>query len=344
MPELPIIDVRSDTVTHPTRAMREAMLNAEVGDDVYGDDPTVHRLERLAADLLGKEAALFVPTGNFGNQLALFTHCGRGDEVILGDDCHIVWHETGGAAVIAGVQLRTIESDKGVIRAEEVKKRIRDGSDIHWPKTGLICLENAHSNGRVIPLSAMADVAAVARLHGVPVHLDGARVFNAAVHLGCEVHEITQYADSVMCCLSKGLAAPVGSILAGTHEFIAKARRNRKLLGGGMRQVGVLAAPGILALTEMVERLPEDHARAQRLAERLAALPGLDVDRSDVHINMVWFDLAPEVDTAKLMATLAAAGIRANPPEDGRMRLVTHWQIDDAALERLITAFATALG
>jgi len=344
MPELPIIDVRSDTVTHPTRAMREAMLDAEVGDDVYGDDPTVQRLEALAAEVLGKEAALFVPTGNFGNQLALFTHCDRGDEVILGDDCHIVWHETGGAAVIAGVQLRTIESDNGVLRAEQVAKRLRIGSDIHWPKTGLICLENAHSNGRVIPLAAMAEVAALARRHQVPVHLDGARVFNAAVHLGCEVRDITQHADTVMCCLSKGLAAPVGSILAGPADFIARARRNRKLLGGGMRQVGVLAAPGILALTEMVARLPEDHARAQRLAERLAALPGLSVERSDVHINMVWFELAPEVDVARLMAALAAAGIKANPPEDGRMRLVTHWQIDDAALERLIGAFAVALG
>ncbi|MCW3481848.1 low-specificity L-threonine aldolase [Neisseriaceae bacterium JH1-16] len=343
MPELPIIDVRSDTVTHPTRAMREAMLDAEVGDDVYGDDPTVQRLELLAAEVLGKEAALFVPTGNFGNQLALFTHCDRGDEVILGDDCHIVWHETGGAAVIAGVQLRTIESDNGVLRAEQVAKRLRVGSDIHWPKTGLICLENAHSNGRVIPLAAMAEVAALARRHHVPVHLDGARVFNAAVHLGCEVRDITQHADTVMCCLSKGLAAPVGSILAGPAEFIARARRNRKLLGGGMRQVGVLAAPGLLALTEMVARLPEDHARAQRLAERLAALPGLSVERSDVHINMVWFELAPEVDVARLMAALTAAGIKANPPEDGRMRLVTHWQIDDAALDRLIGAFAAAL-
>uniref|UniRef100_A0A4W5LGC9 Aromatic amino acid beta-eliminating lyase/threonine aldolase domain-containing protein n=1 Tax=Hucho hucho TaxID=62062 RepID=A0A4W5LGC9_9TELE len=198
-----MIDVRSDTVTHPTPAMRQAMFDAVVGDDVYGDDPTVQQLETLAATILGKEAALFVPSGNFGNQLALLSHCQRGDEVILGDDCHIVWHETGGAAVIAGVQLRTIASPDGVLAATEIQKRIRTGDDIHAPRTGLICLENAHSNGRVIPLADMQAVWDVAQQHAIPVHLDGARIFNAAAHLGCDVRDLTQYCDTVMCCLSK---------------------------------------------------------------------------------------------------------------------------------------------
>ncbi|MEQ6291101.1 low-specificity L-threonine aldolase [Vogesella sp. GCM10023246] len=337
------IDVRSDTVTQPTQAMRQAMFDAVVGDDVYGDDPTVRELETLAAGILGKEAALFVPSGNFGNQLALYTHCQRGDEVILGDDCHIVWHETGGAAVIAGVQLRTIASTDGVLRADEVKKRIRDGEDIHWPRTGLICVENAHSNGRVIPLAAMQAVWDVAQQHGVPVHLDGARVFNAAVHLGCEVRDITRYSDTVMCCLSKGLAAPVGSILAGPAAFIARARKNRKLLGGGLRQAGVLAAPGLLALTEMAARLPEDHANARYLAEQLAALPGISVNLDDVHINMVWFRLPDSLDSGQLMAALTAAGIKANGPEHGLMRLVTHWQIGRAKIDRIVAVFAAQL-
>ncbi|WP_293759736.1 low-specificity L-threonine aldolase [uncultured Aquitalea sp.] len=333
---MPWIDFRSDTVTQPTPAMREAMMTAEVGDDVYGDDPTVARLEALAAERLGKEAALFVPTGNFGNQLAIFTHCQRGNEVILGDDCHIVWHETGGAAVIGGVQLRTIASRDGVLPPEEIEQRIRVGEDVHWPRTGLICLENAHSNGRVIPLDIMARTADIARRTGVPVHLDGARVFNAAAHLGCDVREITRHVDTVMCCLSKGLAAPVGSILAGSADFIRKARYNRKLLGGGWRQAGVLAAPGIIALTEMTERLAEDHANARYLAEQLAGMPCVEVALDDVHINMVWFRFTADIDVAELMAALGKAGIKANPPEAGRMRFVTHWQTDRAAVEALV--------
>lgn len=339
MSELPVIDVRSDTVTQPTPAMRDAMFNAEVGDDVYGDDPTVNRLEALAAERLGTEAALYVPSGTFGNQLALYTHCRRGEEVILGDDCHIVGHEAGASAAIAGVQLRTIDTPDGILRTDAIRRRLRLIDDIHAPRTGLICLENAHSNGRVIPLSAMAEAAALAREHGIPVHLDGARVFNAAAHLGCDVKQITQYADSVMCCLSKGLAAPVGSILAGRADFIAAARRKRKQLGGGLRQAGVLAAPGILALTDMVQRLPEDHLRAQRLARALAELPGISIDQQSVQINMVWMQLDARIDTQQLMQALAETGIKANPPEDGLMRLVTHWQVDDAALERVLTVF-----
>ncbi|GLS05817.1 threonine aldolase [Chitiniphilus shinanonensis] len=334
-----MIDLRSDTVTQPTPAMRQAMFEAEVGDDCYGDDPTVLRLERMAAQRLGKEAALFVPSGTFGNQLALFTHCRPGDEVILGDDSHIVWHEAGAAGAIAGVQLRTLDSDRGVLDPEAVRRRIRVGDDIHAPRTGLICLENAHSNGRVIPLAAMAAVWEVAQRHAVPVHLDGARVFNAAAALGVAAREITRYADSVMCCLSKGLAAPVGSLLAGGAAFIDAARRRRKLLGGGLRQAGVLAAPGLIALERMTQRLHEDHAHARLLAERLAALPGLEVDLDAVQINMVWFRFTRPIDGAALMARLNAAGILANPPEDGLMRLVTHWQVDADAIARTVAVF-----
>ncbi|KZE34290.1 low-specificity L-threonine aldolase [Crenobacter luteus] len=336
-------DLRSDTVTQPTPAMRRAMMDAEVGDDVYGDDPTVKALEAAAAERLGKEAALFVPSGNFGNQLALLTHCQRGDEVILGDDCHIVWHETGGAALIAGVQLRTVESDRGVMPPDAIRRRIRVGDDIHWPRTGLICVENAHSNGLVIPLSVMAETAALAREHGVPVHLDGARLFNAATHLKVDAKEIAQHADTVMICLSKGLAAPIGSLVAGSADFVARARRNRKLMGGGMRQAGVLAAPGLIALNEMSARLAEDHARARTLAAGLAALPGVAVDLDAVHINLVWFRLPDGVDGAALTAYLLERGIKANPPEDGLMRLATHWQVDDAAVERTLAAMRAFL-
>ncbi|MBN3786026.1 threonine aldolase family protein [Burkholderia sp. Ac-20353] len=326
-------DMRSDTVTRPTPAMRQAMVTAAVGDDVYGDDPTVAELEALAARLLGKEAALFVPTGNFGNQLAIFTLCQRGNEVILGDDSHLVWHENGAAAVISGVQLRTIANDKGVIDPAEIEARIRVGNDIHIPRTGLICLENAHSNGRVIPLDIMRRTADVARHHGIPVHLDGARVFNAATYLGCDVQEITCHADTVMFCLSKGLAAPVGSILAGSADFIGRARFNRKLLGGGWRQAGVLAAPGIIALTEMTQRLGEDHANARYMAEQLAAIPGIEIDLEDVHINMVWLKLPTGIDGGELTDALAAAGIKSLQPYDGRLRLTTHWEISRSAID-----------
>ena len=337
------IDVRSDTVTHPTPAMREAMARAEVGDDVYGDDPTVRQLEIESADRLGKEAALFVPSGTFGNQLALFTHCQRGDEVILGDDCHIVWHEAGGAAVIAGVNLRTVPSDRGVLDPTEIAARIRTSDDIHEPKTGLICLENAHSNGRVIPLDTMEKIARLAREHGVPVHLDGARIFNAAAALHADVRDIARHADSVMFCLSKGLAAPVGSMLVGRRDFIAAARRKRKLLGGGLRQAGVLAAAGLIGLGEMSQRLGEDHVNARRLANRLDGVAGFTVLREQLDINMVWCRLAPGVDGGRLMLALESAGIKANPPEHGLMRFVTHWQVDAADIDCVAAAVAAGV-
>lgn len=321
------IDLRSDTVTTPTDKMREEMFKAVVGDDVYGDDPTIVELEEYAAKLVGKEAALFVPSGTFGNQLALLTHCRRGDEVILGDDCHIVAHEVGGASVIAGVQLRTLKSDKGVLNPEEVKSKIRE-EDIHYPETGLICVENAHSNGMVIPLENMESIYKIGREHNIPVHLDGARVFNAATYLEVDVKQVTQNCDSVMFCLSKGLCAPVGSILAGTKEFIAKARKGRKLMGGGLRQAGFLGAAGLIALKEMTKRLEEDHKNAILLGEKLSTIPGIEVNFEDIHINMVYFNIKnSNYNMENLTEILYSKGIKVNPPENGAMRFVTHYWI-----------------
>ena len=321
------LDLRSDTVTQPTTAMREAMYHAEVGDDVYGDDPAMKELEEYTAELLGKEAALFVPSGTFGNQLSLFTHCRRGDEVILGDDCHIVAHEVGAASVIAGVQLRTLAGCKGQLDPSEVRAKIRT-EDIHYPSTGLICLENAHSDGTVIPQQNMAEIYGIAYDHGIPVHLDGARVFNAAAYLKVDVKEITQYCDSVMLCLSKGLCAPVGSMVAGSRSFIEKARKCRKLMGGGMRQAGFLAAAGLVALREMRDRLTEDHVNALLLGRELAKIPGIHVFLEDIQINMVFFDMRETgTDADEVVNYFLSKGIKINLPENGIMRFVTNYWV-----------------
>lgn len=338
-----LIDLRSDTVTLPTPEMREAMAAAEVGDDVYGDDPTVNHLEKIAASISGKEAALFVPSGTFGNQLSLMTHCKRGDEVILGDDCHIVQHETGAASVIADVQLRTLSSDKGILNPDEIGSKIRT-KDIHFPDTGLICLENAHSNGRVIPLDIMKEIYYVAQKHEVPVHLDGARLFNAGAALAADAREITQYCDSVMFCLSKGLCAPVGSILAGNRQFIDRARKGRKLMGGGLRQSGILAAAGIIALEKMALRVHEDHSNAIFLGEELAKIPGIRVFTEDIQINMVFFSLADTgFDPILLRTELLKKGIKINPPEGGIMRFVTHYGITKEDLTFVVNSLKETL-
>lgn len=323
------IDLRSDTVTVPTQKMRDAMYNAEVGDDVYQDDPTIKELEAYAAQLVGKEASLYVPSGTFGNQLSLFTHCKRGDEVILGEDCHIVMHEVGASAVIAGVQLRTLQSNKGVLNPQDIKSRIRrEEEDIHFPGTGLICLENAHSNGRVIPLEVMKEIYGIGSQHQIPVHLDGARLFNAAAHLRVDVNEITQYCDSVMFCLSKGLCAPVGSMLAGSKAFIDKARKGRKLMGGGLRQAGFLAAAGLVALKEMTARLHEDHENAQLLGQELSKIPGIKVNMENIQINMVFFDMSEtRYDSDKLVKEFNERGIKINPAEGGLVRFVTNYWV-----------------
>lgn len=333
------IDLRSDTVTWPTPEMREAMAHAEVGDDVYGDDPTVNELEALAARMAGKGAALFVPTGTFGNQLALFTWCPRGSEVLLGEQCHIIQHEAGAASVIAGVQTRTIGAPDGILPLAEIEARIR-GDDIHYPPTSLICLENAHSSGRVIPLSYLRDVAELARRHGLPIHLDGARLFNAATALGASAADIAANVDSVMFCLSKGLCAPVGSMLAGPKAFIEKARRKRKIMGGGMRQAGILAAAGLLALGKMTRRLAEDHANARYLASRLAEIPGFIVDTAALDINMVFFRTPSSIDGQALCTFLSENGVLINPPELGAIRFVTHYWITREHIDKVVALMA----
>jgi threonine aldolase len=318
------IDLRSDTVTMPTAEMRKAMAEAEVGDDVYEDDPTINRLQELAAVMMGKEAALFVPSGTFGNLVSVLTHTRRGDEVILGEDSHIILHEVGGSAVIAGVQMRTLRSKNGMLEPTDVEAAIRpDG--IHYPRTGLICVENAHGMGTAISVENLKAIKKIAEEHEIPVHMDGARIFNAAVALGVDVKEISACADSVQFCLSKGLAAPVGSIVAGTKEFIKIARKNRKLMGGGMRQAGVLAAAGIIALEEMTKRLHMDHENAAYLADQLSQIPGVKVKTDRLDINMVFFEMGPEViPEQKLIDHFFANGIKINGIEDGEWRFVTN--------------------
>lgn len=322
------IELRSDTATEPTQAMRDAMYKAQVGDDVYGDDPTVIELEEYAAELVGKEAALFVPSGTFGNQLALFTHCRRGTEVILGEDSHIVVHEVGASAVIAGVQLRTLRTNGGEMSLDEVRDTIRSEDDIHYPETSLICMENAYSNGRVLSLKNMGEIFNEAKKYNLPVHLDGARIFNAAAYLEVGVKDITRYCDSVMFCLSKGLCAPVGSILAGSKQFIQKARKGRKLMGGGMRQAGFLAAAGIVALKHMTGRLKEDYENALFLGKELSKIPGIKINVEDIHINMVFFDMSETgCDSNKLVKEFYKKGIKINPEENGKMRFVTNYWV-----------------
>jgi len=327
-----IIDIRSDTVTKPTDEMRMAMYNAEVGDDVCGDDPTVIELEQTAAEMVGKEASVFVPSGTFGNQLSLFTHCDRGNEVILGDSCHIVQHEAGAASIIAGVQLRTIECRGGYINPDEIEQRIRKVQDQHFPKTGLICMENAHSSGRVVNPEHMKKVYELAHHYGIPVHLDGARLFNAAASLGIEVQEITKNCDSVMFCLSKGLGAPVGSILAGSADFIEKARYRRKIMGGGMRQAGVLAAPGLVALKRMVKRLPIDHENARILADMIKDIPGITLWKDNLDINMIFFEADRQVRDEEFVEYFKSRNINVYPPEEGVFRFVTNYGVDAADL------------
>ncbi|MDR2740397.1 MAG: aminotransferase class I/II-fold pyridoxal phosphate-dependent enzyme [Treponema sp.] len=341
-----MIDLRSDTVTKPTDAMRKAMADAEVGDDVYRDDPTVNNLEKLGAELTGKEAAVFVPSGTFGNQLALFTWCKRGTEVILGEECHIIQHEAAAASVIAGVQTRPVPAQDGVLRPEALRQRVRK-ADLHAPATSLICQENAHSLGRVVSLADMSAVRAVAHEWGIPVHLDGARLFNAAAALKVEAREIAALADSVMFCLSKGLCAPVGSLLAGKRDFVEAARYKRKIMGGGMRQAGILAAAGIIALQKQTGRLAEDHERAKRLARELGVIPGVVTKPKEVDINMVFFSFPPARDTGVaggIVDFFAKRNIVISPPEHGVFRFVTHYWIGDRETDAVLDASREAFG
>lgn len=341
-----IIDLRSDTVTLPSPAMRRAMAEAEVGDDVYGEDPTVSRLERLAAGMTGMEASLFVSSGTMGNLASLLAHADRGREVILGDESHIFHYENGSASAFGGLVLHTVPTrPDGTLPLDAIEAAVRLPAHhyhyYHYAPTGAICLENTHNRcgGRVVPPEYFAEVAAIAHRHGVPVHVDGARLFNAALAAGRPVTDWTRHVDSVQLCLSKGLAAPVGSMICGPAAFVDRARRMRKMLGGGMRQAGVIAAPGIVALTEMVDRLAEDHANAKILAEGLAGVPGIRLDPRDVETNIVVFSLPTVEAAAGYSAALEREGVLVSDFGGGRLRVVTHYGIDEAACRRAVEIF-----
>lgn len=337
------IDLRSDTVTHPTPAMREAMAQAIVGDDVFGDDPTVHAIEQYAADLLGKEAALYMPTATMSNMCAVLTHCARGDELIVSRRAHIFLYEQGGAAQLGGVNMFPIEPKfDGTLPLDEIEAAIR-ADDPHFPRTSLICLENTVHGCGGTPITAAytAQVGELARRHGLKLHLDGARLFNAAAALKIEPRELAAPADSIQLCLSKGLCAPLGALLVGPREFIERARRTRKVLGGGMRQAGVIAAAGLVALRDMRGRLADDHATAQQLADGLAAIPGVTVEPTHMRTNMVFFHLPQGVDPAEFVAAMKARNVILRG--GSRIRAVTHYWITPERVRYAVEAMREVL-
>jgi threonine aldolase len=341
-----IIDLRSDTFTKPTPKMRQAMADAEVGDDVWGEDPTVQCLEEKAAARMGKEAAVFVASGTQGNLVSLLTHCGRGDEAIMGDQSHTFRYEQGGCAALGGIIPHIVRNQPdGTIALADIENAIRPDDD-HAPRTRLICLENTQNRcgGTVLTPGYTDQVAALAKRRGLKLHIDGARIFNAAVALGVDVKELTRGADSVTFCLSKGLAAPVGSVICGSREFIAQARRNRKILGGGMRQVGILAAAGIIALDEMVDRLAEDHANAEALAQGLADLPGIAAEPVSPRTDIVFFKvLRPDMDALTLCERLNEFGIKMADMDPRRVRAVTNYHVTREDIDMTLTALRKTL-
>jgi len=340
-------DLRSDTVTKPTPEMLEAMATAEVGDDVYMDDPTVNALQEKAAAMLGKEDALFVPSGTMGNLLALLTHCQRGDEVIVGDCSHIYVNEAGGMAALGGLHPRPVKNQvDGTLALDDIRAAIQT-EDVHHTITRLVCLENTQNICGGVALSAeyTRQVGEIARENNLSLHIDGARIFNAAAALGVDVKALVAPADSVMFCLSKGLVAPVGSMLVGSAKFIKRARHLRKMLGGGMRQVGVLAAAGLISLEKMTGRLGQDHARARILFEGLKQVRGIKLDAAP-QSNMVYFDLLDEVQLSvdQIIAEMKKRGVLVDWAGPRRFRLVTHYWVDDAGVEKTLEAFAQTLG
>ena len=335
-----VIDLRSDTVTHPTAEMRQAMAEAEVGDDVYGEDPSINRLEERSAELLGKEAGLLTASGTMSNLIAALTYCQRGDEIIMGDQAHMFWNESAGASALAGAQVRLVPNDdQGRIDPKDLAGAIRPRGNIHMPPTTMVCLENTHNrcSGGVLTPHDTKLVADIAHAAGARVHLDGARIFNASVALEVPPSELVNNVDDVSFCLSKALSCPVGSVLCGTEEFIGQARRWRKMIGGGMRQAGILAAAGLVALDTMIERLADDHANARRLAEGLANIEGLSVDPDSIQTNIVIFEIDPSVGSAtEVIQELAQAGVKVTPSRPQSLRMVTHRHIDSSDVEETL--------
>jgi threonine aldolase len=342
-----IVDLRSDTVTHPTAAMRQAMANAEVGDDVMGEDPTINRLQEMAAERMGKEAGLFVPSGTMGNLVAILTHCGRGDEVIMGHLGHTFLFEGGGPSTLGGISIHTVPNQvDGTLLLEDLEAAVRP-EDVHQPVSRLVVLENTQNRcgGAVLTAEYTNQVGEFVRQQGLKLHIDGARIFNAAVALGVKASDLSASADSVTFCLSKGLCAPVGSVLCGSDEFIYRARRMRKHLGGGMRQAGVLAAAGIVALEQMVDRLAEDHRRARMLAAGLLKIPGIEVDTPTPASNMVFANIMKNVPITanELLMQLRDNGVKVGVVNSHRLRMVTHYWIDDTGIEQTIQAIGKSL-
>ncbi|MBC2710334.1 MAG: low-specificity L-threonine aldolase [Desulfosarcina sp.] len=340
------IDLRSDTITRPTQAMRKAMAEAEVGDDVFKEDPTVNRLEEMAARRVGKPAALLVGSGTMGNLVSQLAHCGRGDETILGDQSHVFFYEQGGASALGGIHPRTLPNEMdGTIALEKIEAAIRP-DDVHFPRSRLVILENTHNRCSGTPMTP-AYTTAVGRLvkrHGLKLHIDGARIFNAAVALGVDVAQLAAPADSVTFCLSKGLAAPVGSMICGDDAFIARARRIRKSVGGGMRQAGIIAAAGIVALAEMADRLAEDHANARALAVGLAEIPGLRIDPDSTATNIVYFRVAKKgLGAPAVVAQLGAQGVRVLPTAKDQMRAVLNYHVTAADVQRALAVFSRVM-
>jgi len=340
-----IIELRSDTFTKPTARMRRAMAEAEVGNDGVDGDPTAIALQEQAAERMGKEAALFVASGTMGNLCAVLAHCEKGDSVILDREAHMFRDEAGGLAAFAGCLAHRLDCPAGSYDPEQLRRAICGGS-LTQPRTGLVCLENTHNRrgGLPVPVEAMKPVADIARQSGVPVHLDGARIFNAAIALGVDVRDIAGQVDSLQFCLSKGLGCPIGSILVGKEDFIARATRYRRMLGGGMRQVGVVAAAGLVAMREMIDRLAEDHRRAEELAVGLADIPGLTVDLSQARTNMVYVTVDEKYPLDGIIAKLHCHGVNVASPEIGQIRLVTHCDICDEDVQRTILAFRDVMG
>ena len=342
-----MIDLRSDTVTLPTEKMRQAMAVADVGDDVYGEDPSVNRLQQIAAEMLGKDAGLFIPSGTMGNLIAILTQCQRGDEAIMGDQSHSFYYEVGGVSALGGVMVHTVKNQPdGTMKLSELKNAIRT-KDIHYPPSRLIALENTHNRcgGVVIPPEYLNNVVQLAQENHLKVHMDGARIFNAAIKLGLPVKTLLEGVDSVTFCLSKGLGAPVGSVLCGSFEFIDRARQIRKQLGGGMRQAGILAAAGIVALETMVQRLEEDHQRAQLLAEKLKQVPQLNLRANSPQTNMVFTELEENYPKTKdqVIDELSKLGVLIGPAGTNGFRLVTHIGIQDEDIDIVCNAFNEVL-
>ncbi len=338
-----MIDMRSDTVSKPTAEMRRAMAEAEVGDDVYADDPTVLALERRTAEILGKEAACYMPTGTMTNQVAIRAHTEPGDEIVIEGEAHSYFYEAGGPAAISGVMCRLIRGERGIFSGEQLRAALRP-ANVHFPRTALVCVENTHNRGggSIWPMQRIAEVCAAAREAGLKTHMDGARLWNASVATGIPERDYAAHFDSVSVCFSKGLGAPVGSALAGTAEFIARARRFRKLLGGGMRQAGIIAAGALYALDHHRDRLAEDHANARALAEGLAALPGIEVDPADVETNIVVFGI-PQADAHELTAKLRDRGVLVMPRDAHTIRAVTNLMVARADVDAAVEACARAL-